>query len=528
MYTIVVADDEEELRRAIIKRIDWEAVGFRVVGEADNGVEALELVEREEPDLLLTDIRMPFLSGLELARQVREVRPATQIAFLSGYDEFSYAQQAIQYNIISYLLKPITMADLTKELLTMKGRLDHLFEEFQAKQTEHTNLTDFVVPLLLDHYRPDRMGEEQLMVRAEACGLVKNRQFPPSYVVTVLMIHDEQGENRTAPEFVHSMDTVTRKYMSGFHFYSNGKIVSILVDTRTAFRKYLHILAEEMVQSVERILGLKVLMGVSRTRDSLSECHEAYREAVDAMHYSADSTGGVHYIGDEERVSQISMENLASMVSEVENLMRGGEEQELRQYLDQMFEQIRRKGASQSILRFLMVQIVSSVCQIVYAVSDGEEARKLQESAYMQKMMTFDGSLKEAKEYTTDFCMTSRDMITSQRRKSSQVLCEQALQIIDSEYMNPDLSLASVSSRINVSPNYLSTLIKKNEGKTFIDLLTGRRMKEAEQLVLCTPMKMREIADRCGYSDQHYFSYSFKKYMGLSPNALRQKQTEYR
>lgn len=93
MYTIVVADDEEELRSAIVRRINWKEIGFLVVGEAENGIEALELVDRLEPDLLLTDIRMPFISGIELARQVREARPATQIAFLSGYDDFTYAQQ---------------------------------------------------------------------------------------------------------------------------------------------------------------------------------------------------------------------------------------------------------------------------------------------------------------------------------------------------------------------------------------------------------------------------------------------------
>ena len=118
MYTIIVVDDEEELRHAIIKRVEWEKIGFEVVGEAGNGIDALELVEQLEPDLLLTDIRMPFMSGIELARQVREVRPATQIAFLSGYDDFAYAQQAIQYNIISYLLKPISMADLTASIIS--------------------------------------------------------------------------------------------------------------------------------------------------------------------------------------------------------------------------------------------------------------------------------------------------------------------------------------------------------------------------------------------------------------------------
>lgn len=122
MYTVVVADDEMELREAIVRRIPWEEIGFSVVGEAENGIEALELVSKLEPDLLLTDIRMPFVSGIDLARQVREVRPATQIAFLSGYDDFTYAQQAIQYNIISYLLKPISMSELTEELIKMKEK----------------------------------------------------------------------------------------------------------------------------------------------------------------------------------------------------------------------------------------------------------------------------------------------------------------------------------------------------------------------------------------------------------------------
>ena len=161
MYTIVVADDEEELRRAIIRKIDWESTGFRVVGEAENGIEALELVERMEPDLLLTDIRMPFVSGIELARQVREVRPTTQIAFLSGFDEFSYAQQAIQYNIISYMLKPITMADLTEELKKIKLKIDGIFAEFDTRKNDNPNLQQFFLPLLLDDYVNFDSGERE-------------------------------------------------------------------------------------------------------------------------------------------------------------------------------------------------------------------------------------------------------------------------------------------------------------------------------------------------------------------------------
>ena len=149
MYRIVVADDEEELRRAIIRKIPWEEIGFQVAGEAENGAEALRLVEELEPDLVLTDIRMPFISGIELARQIREVRPATRIAFLSGYDDFTYAQKAIQYNIISYMLKPISMVELTEELRRIKAKLDQIFSEFAAWRQETVDINGFLAPLLL-------------------------------------------------------------------------------------------------------------------------------------------------------------------------------------------------------------------------------------------------------------------------------------------------------------------------------------------------------------------------------------------
>ena len=215
MYTVVVADDEEELRRAIVRRVDWESIGFHVVGEAENGIEALELVEKTEPDLLLTDIKMPFISGIELARQVREVRPATQIAFISGFDEFSYAQQAIQYNIISYMLKPISMADLTKELTVIKGKIDNLFQEFSDKQQIRIDKFGFLMPLLMDGYQAEDMeeGEERLKTAAVECGVFKDRNNDFRYAVMVTFIKDKKGKNCTTQDHVHSVDSILKKYV---------------------------------------------------------------------------------------------------------------------------------------------------------------------------------------------------------------------------------------------------------------------------------------------------------------------------
>mgnify|MGYP000228965889 CR=1 FL=1 len=135
LYTVIVADDEDELREAVCTMIPWEDYGFCLVGNASNGLDALQLVEKHEPDLLLTDIRMPFISGIELARQVREIRPATNIAFLSGYDDFEYAKQAIQYNIISYMLKPLTLEGLGAELRNIRQKIDAQFALFRQAVT---------------------------------------------------------------------------------------------------------------------------------------------------------------------------------------------------------------------------------------------------------------------------------------------------------------------------------------------------------------------------------------------------------
>ena len=150
IYTVVVADDEDVLRDALCTMVPWQELGFALVGSASNGLDALQLVEKLEPDLLLTDIRMPFISGIELARQVREVRPAMNIAFLSGYDDFEYAKQAIQYNIISYMLKPLTIDGIAAELRRIHQKIDDRFSLFRqaaeqqkpVRQDQRARLSD--------------------------------------------------------------------------------------------------------------------------------------------------------------------------------------------------------------------------------------------------------------------------------------------------------------------------------------------------------------------------------------------------
>ena len=417
MYTIIVADDEEELRRALIEKVDWENVGFKVVGEAENGIEALELVEKLNPDVLLTDIRMPFVSGIDLARQVREVHPSTQIAFLSGHDDFSYAQQAIQYNIISYMLKPISAMELTEELRKIKEKIDEQFRMFATGGHEPNRETvmTFFMTLLLDEFQQenDVKRDQELLEKLVDIGIVKNEDGALMYTVMTTSILNEAEENVTEETNVNAVNSVLNKYFKVVSFYINGKITSILISTKRGYDKYLHIAVEEISEKVKRIMGKDSVIGIGRIETGLSNIHKAYVESVKAISYSATQKKGIYFIADME-----------------------------------------------------------------------------------------------------------------QYKKRAEQISEKALEIINNNYMDPEISLVSVSNEIAVSPNYLSAMIKKSTGCTFIDLLSKKRISVATDLLLHSNYKIREIAEQCGYSDQHYFSYCFKKITGMSPNACRRGEAE--
>lgn len=523
MYTVVVADDEEELRKALVRRVEWERIGFRVVGEAENGIEALELVEKLEPDLLLTDIQMPFVNGIALAKQVREIRPNIHIAFISGYDDFAYAQQAIQYNIISYILKPISLAEMSAELTNIKEKMDVKFREFSSQSADNMEISAFLVPLLLDDFQEEDSEERRNRLKefAVSCGLLNDAGKDYGYTVMVTRIMDEEKGNCTTPNNVNAIDMILRKYIKHTSFYANGRIISLLMATQRGFEKYLHILVEDITQSVKQIMGLSCCVGLSRVVMSLSDCHEAYLEASNAISYAQKKGSNVYFISDVERTEDYDQTKVQNVINEIETILRGGTKEDMELWLEKLFEELRQKVTA-ATTGALMIQLVSVVLRLVYAVADGETVRELLQCSPIQEQILYN-NFNEARERYMKFFLTARELVSEQRQKSSEAICDRAIKLIETRYMDQELSLVSISNEIAISPNYLSSLIKKSTGSTFVDLLTGKRMEKARELLYYTSLKIKDIAEKCGYTDQHYFSYCFKKYTGTSPNACRRQ-----
>lgn len=475
LLTVIVADDETELREAVCSVIPWKEIGFRLVGSAGNGLDALQLVEQLQPDLLLTDIRMPYISGVSLAQQVRELRPLTQIAFLSGYDDFAYAQKAIEYNVISYLLKPISMRELTEALAEIRGKIRRKFARLLPQKPEKSGWRELLLPLLLDGFAEEAQQDDPaLLASLVGAGILAAGQ--ERYSLTVLAIRLEQdGKNRTTPDMAYTVDMLLGKLCRSRSVYSGGRLLTLLIAEEEP--RGLELAIDELRQSFARVLELRAIVGISHPFTSFCRCHAASREAVDAQRFAGES--GIYHI------SQIAAE-------------------------------------SDSVT----LQVLALAQRVLHtAVSPGEAAALLRRCRIPEPLFSISPP-QELQRRVTALCLAARDLLAERRRDGVSLLCAQAMETIEKQYMEEDLSLGGVSEQLHVSPNYLSANMKKYAGDTFMNLLIKKRMEVAHALLTTTGLKIYEVARQCGYSDQHYFSFCFKKYYGTSPAQLRRAESE--
>lgn len=524
-YTVLVVEDEYDQRRAVIERVDWAAAGFEVIGEAENGVEALELLETLEPDLILTDIKMPMISGLDLAEKVREIRPATQMVILSGYDSFEYARKAINYNIISYLLKPISSSELSEELFNIKKRMDEQLGKIMPKQDpdlerrlKSMQINSFLLPLMLGS-NEEKPEEAELNATARELGIIENGDLP-HFCIIVSKFKSNDGNPATGKEHPDFIDAILGKYIRSFSFLVYGRVVSLAIISQPGeLSNTLNLPLKEIVQTAKRMLTQSCTLGISREFTELSSCSAAYFQAVAARRYTRDGAGEIRFINDQERDGEIEIDHVEKTVLKLEQLLKVGYNEELSEFVDGLFKNSTPENAD-----LLLMQILATVYRVTSNAADKSDIVNLLSSNPIFSRMTTYNSETGVKNELISLCLNAKALISSSQKRDSEILCDRAVNIINERYSDEGLSLTEVSNELAVSPNYLSALIKKTKKKNFVSLLTEKRMKTAYDLLLCSNLKVLEISEKCGYSDQHYFSYCFKKFYGDSPGKIRSAQ----
>lgn len=547
MLKIFLAEDEVVVRETIKRMIPWEELGFELVGEAADGEMALPLLIRQQPDLLITDIKMPFMDGLTLARLAKKEIPGLKVVILSGYDDFNYAKQAIGIGVEDYLLKPITKNALIERLSEIRSRYEHektqkeYYEKFQREMQayEKNSSRDFFEALV-----GGSMDMMEVYKRAEKLGLDIVAEAYNVLIFTMNCDEDFSGQrdeySSWEAESLELLENFFAGHSSAMLFRSNIFSYGVLLKgQRETIEENTRACVDEIRKILSRQDGRREwFLAVGQSVERLSQIQKSYHTASRAfsqrylydeniLYYDEMETmehpGGQAEIEDNAYLQKVDVNALNPAI--LQKFLSNGLQEEAENFVKDYFYAIGQEPMESLVFRnYVILNVRFSVISFIKGL--GCDTNEM-ESADTEEVLTESGkSMESAIAYAENVisrAITLRDQNSGNKNRS---ILKTAVDFIDSHYMEEDISLNTVANVANVSANHFSALFSQNMGQTFIEYLTTLRMNKAKELLRCTGMRSSEIAGEIGYKDAHYFSYLFKKTQGMTPSDYRKARED--
>ena len=520
LYRVLLVDDEEDIREGISRKMDWLGLGFSLVGEAANGQDALELAESLRPDVILTDIKMPFMDGLELCRILTDRLPAARFVVFSGFDAFEYAKQAIQMNVVEYILKPINADELSAVLRRLKDQLDRERAERRNVELLRSRYTEnlpvlrelFYANLLDGHIEPGTERERAARLDIDLQG--------EEWAVGLAYIGSDRRDALSTLSIQNLLKETLTADRCKLSLYNDW--VAVIVSLTESFTIY------DLIRVLDRVctlaasyLGLTLTVGVGAPCKELSGMARSAAEARTALEYrSMVGRGQVIYIGDLEpdggQVLTFEEADERTLTAAV----RLGSEQEVRDAAAALAGKIREANPSAGQYNLFLMELVTHLMKMTRRSGVGVEevfgtgfSLPIQDSALP--------SLEELEGWCAERYLRLWTLIRRRQTDSAGQTVEAAKEYIRQHYAESDLSVEKLCAYLHLSSTYFSTLFKRETGTSFTAYVPTVRMEAAAEAIRGTEEKTYLIAQRCGYEDPNYFSYVFKRHFGVTPTKYR-------
>ena len=547
MLKIFLAEDEVVVRETIKRMIPWEELGFELVGEAADGEMALPLLIRQQPDLLITDIKMPFMDGLTLARLAKKEIPGLKVVILSGYDDFNYAKQAIGIGVEDYLLKPITKNALIERLSEIRSRYEHektqkeYYEKFQREMQayEKNSSRDFFEALV-----GGSMDMMEVYKRAEKLGLDIVAEAYNVLIFTMNCDEDFSGQrdeySSWEAESLELLENFFAGHSSAMLFRSNIFSYGVLLKgQREAIEENTRACVDEIRKILSRQDGRREwFLAVGQSVERLSQIQKSYHTASRAfsqrylydeniLYYDEMETmehpGGQAETEDNAYLQKVDVNALNPAI--LQKFLSNGLQEETENFVKDYFYAIGQEPMESLVFRnYVILNVRFSVISFIKGL--GCDTNEM-ESADTEEVLAESGkNMESAIAYAKKMISQAIEIRDQTSGNKNRSILKTAVDFIDSHYMDEEISLNTVANVANVSSNHFSALFSQNMGQTFIEYLTTLRMNKAKELLRCTGMRSSEIAGEIGYKDAHYFSYLFKKTQGMTPSDYRKAREE--
>lgn len=542
MIKIFLVEDEILIRNGIKSSIEWEKEGYAFAGEASDGELALPMILKEKPDILITDIRMPFMDGLELSRLVKKELPDIKILILSGYDEFDYAKEAIKIGVTEYLLKPISSASL---LNTLKEVSAQILSEKEEKEIKNFYLQEMKENEELKKMRFFGDLISGAISLADAIERGKTFQMNLSariYNIILFKIQQKISETVSAAfpvEIYEEVENAIGKMPCVYSFQRGGDGWAFLLtaDETDEMDNRKQDLVKNLEGMVAKYSEIEYFGGIGSPVLRLRELNQSFREADRA--FSSRFTYGknqivsprdIHNTQFEEDFDCNSFIELEQTHHVIEKFLNNGTLEEVGSFVDACFQEIPEDHFRSIMMRqYVIMNIyvaVMSFCEKITADSGRQEdglSREENDEA-MKRAINTSQSIDDIKIYISALLEQALELRNAASGRRYSDIIETAKSQIEHTYMSDDISLNTIAAGVGMSPSYFSSIFSREMGKTFVEYLTEIRMEKAKELLVCSSLKTSEVGYQVGYKDPHYFSYIFKKTLGCSPKEYRSRR----
>lgn len=523
MYKILLVDDEDLIRNAIANIIDWSSIGVTEILQAEDGELGLEMARTHRPDIVLTDIRMPFMDGLEMARYITAELPFTKIIVLTGHDEFDFALSSIKLGITDYIVKPISAENL---LGVMSKAVSKLKEERRIKKTQQKLRSQLrqSLPLLkeklLNQLIAGKIGGETLREKLEYTEL--SLDFD-TYTVCIAEVGSYQHLSAEDYEMMNIMlKTSLENHFSQdaivFSNYNNQNILLFrdLPQNDYEARSFLHQRLSDHNDRFKETQECFINTAIGVTVDCIEKVFESYATAQHALSYN--TAFGNDIVFDFLELGYKSSEFIFPH-NQIEEIVKSA-------YLNINYEQPLNelsaylsgcKNLTAEHLQIISFEIVTQINKTLLQTDfsiRSDDHYSIYKSCSIATLTDFEKCMQE-------YLSGIYAFLSENKQTRKQLLIQNAKQYIEENYDNPDLSLNLVAGHIFINPTYLSALFKKEAGLSFVDFITQTRIENAKILLTQENTKSYEVAQKVGYQDPHYFSVCFKKQTGMSPSEYK-------
>ena len=531
MLKVFLVEDEFVVREGIKNNIDWKAHGYEFCGEASDGELAFPMIQKLKPDIVITDIKMPFMDGLVLSKLIKKELPWIEIIILSGYEEFEYAKEGIKIGVAQYLTKPISSEELLREVNALALVIEEKHKEREIKEKYIKEMEENFLKERKDLFQYLVTGSKSVSELLEISDKL-NIDISSMWYNIVLFI--TQSMNHACDEYSNSLVEI-EQIIKGFDdeahilvFDRNleGKALLFKADSKEELEQIQNDYLMKVKEVLAKYAHVRYFGGIGMPVNRLRELPDSFEKASHAFAHrylvkesmminSEELEKGIHLEKEEFDITNVDTKQIDRI--KIREFLKFGNKEETIYFVEEFFKDLGSNAMESNMFRQYITM------DAYFCVVDFVKGLQLQKDE-IEPLDITSGILQNAESamrYVVRIMKKALELRENAASNKYGDIVEEVMKYIDQNYADEELSLNLLASHVNFSPNHLSMIFSQQTGQTFIKYLTDYRMNKAKELLRCTGKRSSVISMEVGYKDPHYFSYLFKKTQGMTPTQYR-------